>query len=588
MIVHENEIKNPVEIETKTDFKSDLKQDINSENQFECEEDYVAKIEEKKRKKQERNKKKKEQQYPPPQTKLPAIKIIPGQIHLQVDAAQQVLINNNPGVYQRAGRLVRIVTEKNKPNKIKLKKIKDHEGKDKDPIVRAEDALVIAEVDPVYLSEVIGKAATWWKFDERKGGFVQKDCPEKIAKTLISRKQWELPVLAGIIQAPTLRSDGTILETPGYDEETGLFFNPGQTTFPPIPQHPSKKDAIDAREILHSLLKDFPFENKESESVALSSILTGLVRKSIRTAPLHGYSAPVMGTGKSLLADVAGMIATGKANCVISQAQDEAEEQKRLLAVLMEGDPIVCYDNIERSFGSAALCSVLTQTEYKGRILGKSGNIGLPTDALFLATGNNLTFVGDISTRAILCRLDSQCERPEERKFDIDLPKYILQNRGKLVQAALTILRAYYVANKPLQSIKQFGRFEEWSDLIRSALVWLDMPDPCSSRKEIENADPVRQSLGNLLTAWYNAIGDLSMLAKNMIKKAEEPGNEALLDALKEFTNQKESKICSVRLGTKLKIIENRPECGLRLQKSGKQQNADLWRVTKIREGNIG
>ena len=47
MIVHENEIKNPVEIETKTDFKSDLKQDINSENQFECEEDYVAKIEEK-------------------------------------------------------------------------------------------------------------------------------------------------------------------------------------------------------------------------------------------------------------------------------------------------------------------------------------------------------------------------------------------------------------------------------------------------------------------------------------------------------------------------------------------------------------
>ncbi len=377
--------------------------------------DYASLSHEKGQRQRERHgRKKQQQQLSSEDKKLPVVKIVPGKIHEQVDIAQKILIDNNPGIYQRAGKLVRIVTEKTKPNKIKLKKIKDVEGKDKDPVSRAEDALVIAEVDPIYLSEVIGKISTWWKFDERKGDWTPKDSPDKVSKTLIARRQWELPVLAGIIQAPTLRADGSILETPGYDEETGLYFNPGQTIFQPIPQHPSKSDAFAALKILRDLIKGFPFENAESESVALSAILTGLVRKSIRTAPLHGYSAPVMGTGKSLLADVAGMIATGKANCVISQAPDEAEEQKRLLAVLMEGDPIVCYDNIERPFGSAALCSVLTQLDYKGRILGKSGNIGVPTNALFLATGNNLVFVGDISTRAILCRMDAKEERPED------------------------------------------------------------------------------------------------------------------------------------------------------------------------------
>ena len=38
------------------------------------------------------------------------------------------------------------------------------------------------------------------------------------------------------------------------------------------------------------------------------------------------------------------------------------EELKR-----MEGDPIICYDNIERPFGGPTICAILTQGEYKDR-----------------------------------------------------------------------------------------------------------------------------------------------------------------------------------------------------------------------------
>jgi hypothetical protein len=509
------------------------------------------------------------------------IEILPGKTHEMTDKAEKVLSDNNLGIFQRGGQLVRIIVERNKPKK---DKIYDREGIE--IIKRSADALLISEVDSIYLTELLGKHLTWTRYDERKQSLVLKDPPERIAKTLIARREWNFPFLTGIIQAPTLRSNGTILENPGYDEQTGLYFNSGNISFPPIPHHPSKEDAIKSLQMLLKILEGFPFENDESKSVSISAILTAIIRKSIRTAPLHGYTAPKMASGKSLLADVVGLIACGQSNSAIPQAENEAEEKKRLLAVLAEGDSIICYDNIERPFGSAALCSVLTQENFKERLLGLNKTLNVPTNATFLATGNNLTFVGDTSTRAILCRLDPKCERPEDRSFDIDLRNYIPNNRVELVIACLTILRAYHVAGRPKQDIKQFGRFEDWSDWVRSSLIWLGMADPCESRKEIENADPVRMSLGELLLSWHDYLGDFSFRIKDVVKKAENDQSEQaqnLLDVLKDLSKG-HGDINIRSLGNKFAEFKGRFENGYCLEKAGKYQNADMWRVKKTTE----
>lgn len=506
---------------------------------------------------------------------LPTIEIEPGKLHEAVSKAENVLISKNVGIFQRGGQLVRIIAEKSKAKKKNL-------------VERAADSLVLAEVDSIYLAEVLGKQANWTRYDERTEEWVLRDCPDRVAKTLICRRQWNIPILSGIIQAPTLRSDGSILEKPGYDEETGLFFDPGSTRFETVPEQPSKDDALSALEILKDLLKGFPFENDESESVAISGILTGLIRKSIRTAPAHAIDAPKMASGKTLLADVVGLVATGKSNSVIPQSENEAEEKKRLLAVLAEGDPIVCYDNIERPFGSAALCSVLTQERFKDRLLGQSRSLSVPTNATFLVTGNNLVFVGDTSTRVILCRLDPKCERPEERFFDTDLRQTIPENRSELVIAALTILRAYHVAGRPEQDIRQFGRFEEWSNWVRSSLVWLGMADPCKSRKEIENADPVRKSLGAALQSLYEYWGNLSFRISEIIKKAEGETDEskkaqaeAVLDSLSQLASDDRSKLNARSLGKKFSQYKGRIENGYRLERTGSYQGIDTWRVVK-------
>ena len=112
----------------------------------------------------------------------------------------------------------------------------------------------------------------------------------------------------------------------------------------------------------------------------------------------------------------------------------------------------------------------MTQSNLRMRILGRSEVPELSTSSLVTATGNNLTLVGDMTRRAVLCSLDPGCERPELRRFGSDPIATLRQHRGKYVVAALTILRAFHVAGRPRQ-VDPLGSFEDWSDWVRSALI---------------------------------------------------------------------------------------------------------------------
>jgi putative DNA primase/helicase len=107
----------------------------------------------------------------------------------------------------------------------------------------------------------------------------------------------------------------------------------------------------------------------------------------------------------------------------------------------------------------------------------------VPTNTTFLATGNNLTFRGDMSTRAVMCKLLPKAERPEERQYGWDARAETRAARPRLVAAALTIIRAYVVAGRPGMDRKPFGRFEHWQAMIQDPLLWLGAPDPCKTRE---------------------------------------------------------------------------------------------------------
>jgi hypothetical protein len=352
---------------------------------------------------------------------------------------------------------------------------------------------------------------------------VKQAAPVKIANHLLARTDlWRYPHLVGVIEAPTLRGDGSLLTESGYDHASGLLLDLNGCEFPPVKENPTHEDVIAAMGLLRKPFADFPFEAHEDRAVLLSAILTSLVRRVLPAAPMHGFSAPTMGTGKTLLCDCVSMIAVGRLVTAMSQGANEEEDEKRLFSVLLTNDPIIMIDNVQRPIEGDALCTILTQDTWQCRILGESRKVAVPTNSIFLASGNNLIFRGDMTTRALLCRLDAKVERPEQRRFRVDLKVEIPKIRGELVAAALTILRGYVVAGRPgLDKLTPFGRFEDWSNLVRGALVWSGEADPCLSRTYICADDPARASFDQFIHAvagetfgdWFTA-GELLSLAE--------------------------------------------------------------------------
>jgi putative DNA primase/helicase len=270
--------------------------------------------------------------------------------------------------------------------------------------------------------------------------------------------------------------------------------------------------------------------------------------------------------------------------------QDPTDDRKRLLSALIEGPAMLVVDNIERPLQSDALCTAITEPTYTDRLLGQSRTVTVESNCLFAATGNNLTLAGDLSARAILCRLDPEVERPEQREFGVNLHEWVPAHRGELVAAALTIIRAYFVAGEPRPAAPNFARFEDWQRLCRFPLIWLGLVDPCETRRDIEAADPIRENLRGLLTAWHDHFDDQPTTVAQAIKAGENAMNRAgdtissaggaLQEAMMAVAGTK-GFVNSRTLGRFIGNHQRRIEGGLRFIRAGTSGNTARWQVTK-------
>jgi hypothetical protein len=347
-------------------------------------------------------------------------------------------------------------------------------------------------------------------------------CPRDVAAAYLERiGEWRLPILTGLCNAPTLRDDGTLLDHPGYDTNTGIHYGPF-VAFPAIPTRPTKREARAALHLLIKLIETFPFVDTSgvvatgrlsaSRSVALSAILSALMAVSLRV-PLHGFDAPTAGTGKSKLVDIASVVANGRVATVIAQGMKDEETEKRIGAELIAGGSLISLDNCNRPVDCDLLNQALTQEYLRVRILGMSRNVTIPRAALFCANGNNLVLVGDLTRRAIVCRLDAQMERPELRQFKVDPVAVARLRRINYVAAALTMMRARVMSGPKTNLLPRLGSFEDWSFLVRDTLVWLGEPDPCDTMDQIRANDPVGHQLGDSLANGMRLLAaDLSLL----------------------------------------------------------------------------
>jgi hypothetical protein len=501
------------------------------------------------------------------------ITLCPGKMPEAVDQAEEALLPHAEAlkVFQRGREVVRIIS---------LPMLQEGGG-----LKRPAGTVQLEPMIPVALMETFDRIIQWERI-HANGETRIVDCPPRIATAYLARTgEWRLPVLTGFISAPILRKDGTLLSQAGYDARTGLFFTAdGEWQ---IPAQPTREEARQALEVLAEPFSEFPFVSGPAgsdRSVLIAAILTGIERRILKTAPLFGFSAPTTRSGKSLLAEAVAILATGRPAPAAAVSTNGEELRKAITSILREGHQVVNLDNIEGPLASPDLARAITQDEYSDRELGKSRQLRLATNVLWTATGNNLTLLGDLTSRALLCRIDPRMERPEERIFTIaNLKDFLIENRKRLVVAALTILRGYEVAGRPRQSVSAWGGFEDWSASVREPLIWLELPDPLQTRDYLIGVDPEREVAATLFKAWYNVLPGKLLTIREVEEAAKKnPGLRVALYAA--VRDQKGAGPPDLhKLGYWCRTWRSRVLDGLRLCTDDKRtSNGSRWCVEKV------
>jgi hypothetical protein len=501
--------------------------------------------------------------------------------------------NNPPIIYQRGGGLCRI------------KQI-------------SEDRYKIEDLTDYALRNEISRSATFQRFkpktkkdedkeeesEERKDSkpkwqAVPCEPPISLVRGIMALDAWEIPYINGLISAPVMRADGSLLLTPGYDEVTGLCYRPEATlSIPQIIENPSQEDAeAAAKFIVDEVLHDFPFAGDDtakaaSRANALAAFLTPIVRPMIKgCVPMCLVDKPSPGTGASKLLDLVSIVATSRPMAALSPPTEEEEWRKLITGLMRDGAALVCLDNIASDLKADALSRALSSIIWKDRTLGKPDTIEYPQRACWYATGNNLTLNGDIPRRSYLIQLDAKMARPWERTDfkHADINQWVAENRGAILAALLTMARAWSLAGRPKGCKKIVGGFDEWVAIVGGILAYAGISGFLDNLSKLyEEVDIGSEEWADFFKAWHDAHKNKGLTSSEVLDNIRNPytilakcAPSELAEKIK-YPGPGDAKKISHSLRKKLNV---RYKNGLMLaQGDNKDAKIKLWRVEEVKD----
>jgi hypothetical protein len=386
-----------------------------------------------------------------------------------------------------------------------------------------------ARLSEARLSYIVAKrAAIYQRFDVRDEKWRPTNPPTDVMEQLLGLRHWDFQTVRGIINSPTMRPDGSILAKPGYDPATQLWYQQSADfELPPIPERPTKNEAASALKLLEDLISGFPFKKDKgiSKAVALTAMMTPVLRGAFEFVPLFLFLAPESGTGKTYLTIVISTIATGRMPMAVVGCDNPEEMEKRLAAAAFEAMPILSLNNLSFDLESDILNTMITEGIIGIRPFGRNDTL-IPCDCrgtTVYANGNNIRIVGDLVRRTLTANLDAKVEEPETRTFKFDPVERVKANRGKYLAAIFTIARAYMAGGCKDVKASALAGFDGWSKMVRYPLIWLEQPDPVDSMKSSRRLDPNRDALRRRLEALSSAFdANTEFTAADVQKKAAE------------------------------------------------------------------
>ena len=421
---------------------------------------------------------------------------------------------------------------------------------------------------------LLGRTASWFR---RKGDDILEAIfpPKEVSADLLEFPHKELPLLEAVVSSPSVGPEGEFLSSPGYHPSARLFYHRGSLAIPPIRDIPTPEEIREAREFLLSdFLGDFMFAADADRAAALAALLTPLLRRAFRgPVPLFSSESPVQGSGKGLLVQALAIVSTGREVIPQRLPLEEEEVAKTLLSEISTGRPIVLLDNADnkgrRCVDSGTLEAVLTSEEWTGRTLGSSVMASYLVRAVFFITGVNLEFARGLIRRRVRIRIDPRSETPWTRtsfkRPGTALLRWAEENRGSLLAAAFTLIRAYFsLSGDKRPRGRSLGSYEAWSDLLGGILEVAGVPgflghldDPAEI--VVEGGSGTGEEWGELISKWWAHYGPDPTSAATLATLAKR------LDLLEGLRGTGSRKSQETRLGSALKRLRGRVFSGLRV-----------------------
>ncbi|WP_045742277.1 hypothetical protein [Actinoplanes rectilineatus] len=347
---------------------------------------------------------------------------------------------------------------------------------------------------------------------------------------VLAGKTWPgLPALRGIIGAPVLRRDGTLLQAPGYDPATGLYLA-SSVDLPPVPDQPTAEQVATARSfLLDRFLRDFPWSSPADRANYVALLATPILRHYTRSlTPFALIDATMPASGKSILTGGPGMLYGQK--ILTWPDDDDGELRKSITAVFAEQVGVVIWDNLTEGtvVDSAVLAQLITQREWSDRQLGASRNVASVNDRLWMATGNNLQVGGDMASRTVRVHLDPDMPHPESRDqsgFGIpSLDQWITvpANQLTVLWHLLVLVLDWTRATAPRAAGLSMRQFTPWAQALGGFLAHHGIDGFLTNISSVRDVDEDAIRWCGFLTAWHDRHGAKPVTAADLRRSAEQ------------------------------------------------------------------
>jgi hypothetical protein len=337
--------------------------------------------------------------------------------------------------------------------------------------------------------------------------------PPATLTAALAPKEWPgLRPMLGIVGAPVLRPDGSLLQRPGYDPATCLYLA-SKVPLDPVPEEPSADQVQAAREfLLEKFLFNFPWVGDADKANYLGLLVTPILRSYLRTLiPFGVVTSTMPGSGKTILTCGLGMLYGQR---VLTWTHSDEELRKAITSVLADPVGAIIFDNLAEGtvIDSPVLARLITDRTWADRLLGGNKTATFANDRVWTATGNNLRLGGDMRTRSVLVGLNPDMPRPEERTgFAIpDLDQWILvpANQRQVLWHLLVLVADWTRSGAPRRPGLTMRQFTPWAEAVGGFLAHHGVRGFLGNVETVRDIDEEESTWTAFFAQWRKVHGD--------------------------------------------------------------------------------